>query len=536
MINNKIKNIITRHSQLLLFFMAAFTSYIVYSNLLKLIIYITIFITLLYCLFFIFKDRLNIRKILIGIPILSVIFFYIFISFSGFYPGMILPDKDPAIVNYTGWNYYNFMTASLKKGKVSFLIEPSEKLKALDNPYDSAELNNKLSLEKFDYILDLSFYKDKYYLYFGITPILIVYLPFNILTKYFITDSLVVLAFSILSFLVSLMILKKILDTISKNKDFLLIVLTILAVGFSSAFGYLITLPRVYEVAIIVGLFFVLLSFLMLLFYSEAESAVKKRFFLFAAGLSIALSVGCRPFYALIVLFQIPLVFDFKTIKKNYTQYLYYFIPLIVFAIVLMIYNYLRFDSFFEFGHKFQLTLIDVYNRKFNLADSFYTVRLFFFFPPISINTFPYYLAGKIVIAENLIEPLVGLLYTAPYLLFIAIGSYGFFTSKKISVEIKKYTAMIILSGIMVISVVSIAGGILRYIADFAMYFIIPAFVMIFYWNERHEGVIGYFWRYFIMLLIFLSIIFSIIITISKGLLAMSYINPEVLQWLKKIL
>jgi hypothetical protein len=411
-------------------------------------------------------------------------------------------------------------------------IEPSEKLKSLDNPYDSEALNKNLDFRKFDYIMDLSYFNGRYYLYFGITPVLTIYLPFLIITKYFISDAAVTLIFGILSFCVALLVLKKIILKIDKNKcEFLTETLSIMAVGLSSVVCYLITVARVYEAAIVCGLFFTLLSFLFIILYVESVNQKKKNILLFISGLSIALAVGCRPFYAFAVFVQLYILYGF--IKKKVKLYIYYFIPLAVYAIILMAYNYMRFDSVFEFGGKYQLSIIEMYNWEVPLKELFSSIMKFIYYPPKYLSGFPYFSIDYVIVRAILYEQVIGLLFTVPFLIALA-SIFLFFKDKNMQLWHKKYIAGLFIIGIFNLIVVSTVGSIYRYGADFSMYFIIPAVIMIFYLNfileKKFKKIL---FQYVAATFLLISIVFNFALIISASM-NMKINSPELLYKLSR--
>ena len=80
-------------------------------------------------------------------------------------------------VNENEFEFYskNFVDA-LANGSIALLEEPSDEFKNLENPYDAQE-RASLDREK-DYIWDTAYYNGKQYVYFGILPMLISFLPY----------------------------------------------------------------------------------------------------------------------------------------------------------------------------------------------------------------------------------------------------------------------------------------------------------------------------------------------------------------------
>ena len=69
------------------------------------------------------------------------------------------------------------LARALAKGKITLDLDVSDKLLALENPYDVSVRDHKLIVNE-DFYLDYSFYNGKYYSYFGIVPCLFMHLPY----------------------------------------------------------------------------------------------------------------------------------------------------------------------------------------------------------------------------------------------------------------------------------------------------------------------------------------------------------------------
>ena len=69
---------------------------------------------------------------------------------------------------------YKELAAALKEGHAELSITPSEGLINADNPYDTIYLQ----ANGIDYKADYAFYNNKYFVYFGITPEILLYYPY----------------------------------------------------------------------------------------------------------------------------------------------------------------------------------------------------------------------------------------------------------------------------------------------------------------------------------------------------------------------
>lgn len=138
-------------------------------------------ITFIYCVrnFEIFKKPFsdkNLKQEFILVGVLGVFLFLIW------------------YINYnTSGNGYDFYCSSFVKAisHGSFSLEelPSDKLLAMNNPYDAQARDNAKVYRGTDYPWDTVLYNGKSYVYFGILPILILFLPFYLITGKFLLSS-----------------------------------------------------------------------------------------------------------------------------------------------------------------------------------------------------------------------------------------------------------------------------------------------------------------------------------------------------------
>ena len=507
--SNRLKKIFKQHSGILLFFPASLLTAFVYSNLNKYVFYFMVFITVLYCVnIFVNKYSFSLKFFNI-FAAAFVIVIYASITFGHFYPRYIIQNKISTSSVSPGWDFYNAQTFAFKKFQTAMPVSPSEKLKKFANPYDRENLNKELDYRKNDFVLDFSYYKEKYYIYFGVTPVLVAYLPFLIITGKFITDAAVVLIFSIFAFLGALIFLNRLLEDFKKNTDFVFNILKILCLGMCCGCPFLISTPRVYEVAVICASFFGILSYLFLFFYLKNKS---KRIFLFFAGFFVALAVGARPFYVFAILTQIFVFIDFKRIirsgevKKSLNLYAAYFIPILIYGSFLALYNILRFDNPFEFGHKFGL----FYGEPLKTPPEylFEYIKVFLFFKPVFLQNFPYVSFDLAVIQKTLCEPYAGIVYLIPAL-FLLIFGVSYFRNKNVLADNKKIAASMLFFCAVIIIVISQIAFSLRYMADVAFYFIICFLVFSASLLDNLKGVKFYIMRFFVIFCMFASIVFS---------------------------
>ena len=269
-----------------------------------------------------------------------------------------------------------------------------EKLLAMDNPYDAKE-RKKLGISVH---WDHAFYKGKYYVYFGVAPTILVFLPYRIIIGHALSTYHATQLFTTLFIIGLFLLLYTIRKYFYKESKFSNYLLLSVALSVLSILGC-ITHPELYCTAISSGLCMAIWS---IYFYIRAiygDNSLNKAIFLAAiGGLFGALTFACRPPIGLINIVEIPLlIIFFKKYglnKKTIMKVLIVLIPYIIIGASLMIYNYVRFDNVLEFGQSYQLTVADQHDylnilSKFNYKTIKSILENFFKLPKY-YNYFPY--------------------------------------------------------------------------------------------------------------------------------------------------
>lgn len=238
--------------------------------------------------------------------------------------------------------------------------EVDPKLLAMENPYDYEE---RLAQEV-DYHYDHAYYNGHYYMYFGVVPVVVLFIPFKLvfgrtLVTFHATQFFVLMGI-IAFFLLFYMISKKFFKTISLG-TYILATSAICLITL----GYCVQAPALYCTAISGGVCFALWA--ITLYFYGVFMAKKEWVGVVSctlAALSGALAFGCRPTAALANLIAVPLAIyyakHYEGKKKNLVRnFIIIAIPYIIVAALLMMYNYARFENPFEFGQAYQLTTYD---------------------------------------------------------------------------------------------------------------------------------------------------------------------------------
>ena len=123
------------------------------------------------------------------------------------------------------------------------------------------------------------------------------------------------------------------------------------------------------------------------------------RTLLFAvSALCLVATVASRPTAAVMALTALPLLLSEirkqkqnKTLKDYLRSMLYFFLPLLFGAALIMWYNHARFDSVWEFGARYQLTVNDVSRNRLTLSHLFPALLSYFTQAPGISPYFPFF-------------------------------------------------------------------------------------------------------------------------------------------------
>ena len=300
-------------------------------------------------------------------------------------------------------NQYEKMADAILAGHLYLDYEVDEKLLKMGNPYDP-DARKELRV---DYHFDHAFYKGKYYMYFGVAPVFLTFIPYKLITGHSLTTyhatQIYVGTFIIGVFALFYLICKLF------YKNFKFYQYLISAAVFSLlCIWYAVGAPALYCTAITAGLCLAIWSiyFFVKAVYDDV-SENKSILFAFLGSLFGALTFACRPPIGLINILVIPLLITYlkkhKLNKKLFGKLVLAALPYLIVAALLMLYNYARFENPFEFGQTYQLTIADQHNygsifKNIDLGNLFKNVIIYFLDVNRPLKNFPYINYGGIIL------------------------------------------------------------------------------------------------------------------------------------------
>lgn len=441
--------------------------------------------------------------------------------------------RDPVYIKETQAHYteYAVFAHSLADGKVYFDYEVSDSLMNMKNPYDRLAR----SVEGVSYLWDHCYFQGKYYMYFGIVPEMIFFLPYYLVTG---NDLFCFQPMLFINILISLGVFLLLYEIIYRYRLKVPLIVYLLS-SFSMSMGmgtiYLCNIPNTYTIAIASGLLF---SIWGLFFWisSKSKSGEINKFRLFLGSLCIALIAGCRP-QMICVSFSAFVIFweEIKGIFTRKTELRLLIIalsPFVFVACFLMYYNFIRFGSALDFGANYNLTTNDMTKRGFELDRIGGGIFYLIFQTPNVISIFPFiketsYETSYLGIVIN--DPIYGGIISTNLLLLCSLVP-SFFREYVIDRKLYILSVVFTIIAFLVCSIDANGAGIVsRYIADFGFLFFLSAFIFIYSkcsYDIEQDRSNKLFLR-IIVFLCFLSLLYNLFLAFTLDSYALIQNNPN---------
>jgi tetratricopeptide (TPR) repeat protein len=284
--------------------------------------------------------------------------------------------------------HYNLLVQGFRAGQLSLKKEAPSGLMRLPDPYDPTA-NEPYRIGP-DHLHDLSYYKGRLYLYFGITPVLILFWPFVALTGQYLPHRQAAVIFSGLGFLVSVGLVRALWRRYFSEVSVWVVAGGALALGLATAVPVMLPRSGIYEVAISCGYLLTMLT-LAAIWHALHDTEQRCRW-LMAASVTYGLALGARPsllFGAVILL--VPVLRAWRERQPIRAALMAATVPITLIGLALMLYNELRFDNPAEFGLRYQLTEEPQLTRQyFHLRYLWFNFQVYFLEPARWSTRFPF--------------------------------------------------------------------------------------------------------------------------------------------------
>ena len=396
----------------------------------------------------------------------------------------------------------NQMTKELvdafEAGQVHLLAEPSKELLEMENPYDWSARKAQGVSAKWDHLL----YNGKYYSYYGIAPVLLVFLPYHMATGEYFNSAVAVFLFGALGIMFLSLMYLEFCERFGKKLPNNILLCTLFIMQISSGVWYNFMSPLFYEIAQSSGFLCTCAGFYFLLKSGVVGGGdIKYRHMVFST-LFLSLAVLCRPTLAVYCITALAfLAWGFvkhragmKTsspqIKRQETAK-YLVASLVCFVVIggiQMWYNYARFGSIMDFGIQYSLTINDFTRSQYHTDLAMIGFYNFLFAFPYVKTEFPYIFSNFSTLDVNgyyfiANRNAVGLFIRA----LPTLGLFGSVAAFKRLEKREKWQALTILLPTCVIAPLVIIFSIwesgygVRYCCDFAWQMILGGAAVLFF-------------------------------------------------------
>jgi len=395
-----------------------------------------------------------------------------------FYLWTATSSNRPFHLRDTSHEFYNQLTDSLMQGHVYLAAKPSPQLLALPDPYDPAA-NERFRLH------DASLYRGRYYLYFGVAPALVLYVPWRVLTGQRVSDDIAVTLFSMGGYVFSCLLLFLLLKASKARVPWFLQLAAVCALGLGQMAPIVLRRPRVYEVAVSAAYCFLLGGLYFLARRVALPNA--RRWLPSLAAVFLGLAAASRPHCSMVALL-VAILYGFYLIRirglsrrLRLVEFARLALPLATAGVLIGWYNYARFDDPLQFGIRYQVGALNYMKNGPPLAtrlryifDSIYYLLLC---PPNFMARFPFFeLSGAaqplgdpdLLPTDYFQEPVAGALLISP--LFFAGFALPFLVwkRKRLDAEVRAILAGLVICGCaMVAAVCTIPSASARFGLDF---------------------------------------------------------------------
>ncbi len=256
-------------------------------------------------------------------------------------------------------------TEALLSGRLHLGITPDTSLLSAERPYDITYRDRY----RVRYLWDHAYFNRRYYAYFGIVPVLNLFLPIRALSGIDLPVDFAALIYAITATIGLFVLVRRIMLDYFPSAPFALYLISALAVTAAANPAWALRRGLVYELAIQSGVAFSVwgLNFALILRRRIMDQGGKRPNFIppvlaLLSGSCAALAVGCRPtmVFIFIWILTVPSLGSGLFSRENRAAFVRglvcFAVPVVIAALGIMRYNRLRFGSIFEFGFRFQLS------------------------------------------------------------------------------------------------------------------------------------------------------------------------------------
>ncbi|WP_407385597.1 hypothetical protein [Ruminococcus sp.] len=440
-------------------------------------------------------DQLTVTKRVTAVVVIAAVAVSLLLSSVGLHP--------KTDFNGTSGNQITQeLVDAFEAGQVSLKEQPGADLLNMENPYDWSARTEQGVNPKWDHVL----YNGKYYSYYGVGPVILLYLPYHLITGHYLASLPGVVIFNTLALIFLGMTFYLLMKKLFKDIPLSMYTAALLMIYASCGVWYCTVMANFYEIAQSSGFCFTILGAYFLLssnVIGDDGDALRPS----SAALSslfLAIAVTCRPTTAIwcvvAVAFIVAGVLKLRRTKSEKKAFIRYLLaallPFVVIGGAQMLYNHARFGSFTDFGIAYSLTINDFTHTEFHTQLSAIGFFDYLLAPPSFSGQFPYVQTtlSKLGVNGYYFEATnngAGLLYRAlpTFFLFGAPFALKFIEKEKRVRTAVLFSAVAFVAPFIIIASIWESGYGTRYMMDFAWQMLACAFLVMFlYYRQLKSG------------------------------------------------
>jgi tetratricopeptide (TPR) repeat protein len=268
-------------------------------------------------------------------------------------------------------SYYNLLVQGFRAGQLNLKKEVPPGLAQLAAPYAPTAVRP-------NGVMDLSYYRGKLYLYFGVTPAVVVFWPYVALTSRYLFYRQAVTIFCAIGFLASMGILVGLWRRYFAEVSVAVVAAGVVALGLATFIPSLLARCEVWEVPISCGYMLTMLALAAI--WKALHHPSQRGWWLAAASAAYGLAVGARPnlLFGAVALLA-PVIQAWRERRQVWAVLTAATVPITLIGFGLMLYNVRRFDDPLEFGIHYQITLrSQLHEQLFSLRYLWLHFRFYF--------------------------------------------------------------------------------------------------------------------------------------------------------------
>lgn len=379
-------------------------------------------------------------------------------------------------------NYFQYqkLAEALLQGHFYLNDQPSSALMAMTNPYDTAAR----AAQGVPFLWDHAYFQGKYYVYFGILPCLVFYVPWLAVTGTGF-PTWVGVAVCDAAFAAGIAyLLARVCDRWFPRTSVGLFVAVDVMLFIAGGGLILARTPSMYFLPEAMGL--ALIAWGLGLWVSGTSRGFIERGKIVAGAALIALTMAARPQMVLAAVIGLALFVPF--LKKARAEggstgavwgaFRAAIVPFLVVGLLVLAYNAARFGSPFDFGANYNLTTNDMTHRGFHADRIPFGLYAYLFQPPVLGSQFPFLRQAYLDPAYQgitIYEPMYGGYFFLYPMAIAVLGIVRARTQLAQKGATPLFWCCIALGFVLCIFDLQGAGILMRYICDFGLYFALAA-------------------------------------------------------------